>query len=343
MAANRSIIAVAGALKTQAILDEALSNPDRRVLITTFTNENLSQIRRRIEATVGVVPYNVELKSWFSFLIQDAIRPFQVRLFDEINLVSGLYFDDIPEERLKVKKEYARGRYLTGGNRVFRDRASELACQIEEKSPGETIGRLEKIYDHILIDEVQDLVAYDIEFLDALFRSSIDVTIVGDPRQCTYSTNRSPKNKKYRGMGFLDWLKEREDLCEQEIRAESYRCGPAICELASKLFPNETPLTAKHTWDAPHVGVHYLTRDEVVSYVEAHAPIVLRPTKSVDTMGLSAMNIGVAKGSTFEHVLIFPNGKMVDFLNDNTKYEFGTRQSLYIGLTRAKHSVGIVL
>ena len=46
---NRAIIAAAGSLKTQYIIDEALAAPaGQRVLITTYTRENCDQIVRRL-------------------------------------------------------------------------------------------------------------------------------------------------------------------------------------------------------------------------------------------------------------------------------------------------------
>lgn len=38
---NLAIIAAAGSRKTQYIVEKALANPSKRVLVTTYTNENL--------------------------------------------------------------------------------------------------------------------------------------------------------------------------------------------------------------------------------------------------------------------------------------------------------------
>lgn len=340
---NSAVLAVAGARKTEEVILGALADPGKRVLITTFTNENLRQIRSRIESKVGVVPENVELKSWYSLLIRDFVRPFQVRLFDEVNLVAGTYFGDVPRERQRIAKDQPRRRYLTGKDYMFKDRAAELAYEICAASNGEPVARLEKLYDHVFVDEVQDLVGWDLELLQMLFESVIDVTLVGDPRQHTYSSNRSTKNKKYQGAGFTDWLQERAELCEIEFRTTSYRCEPGICELASKLFPDDPALEANGPSDAEHCGVHFLEPEQVGDYVETHSPVVLRYNVASNTLGHAAMNIGVAKGSTFDHVLIFPTGTMKTFLRDHSKHDFGTNELLYVAITRARHSAAIVM
>jgi DNA helicase II / ATP-dependent DNA helicase PcrA len=83
--------------------------------------------------------------------------------------------------------------------------ASEYAYRANEATGGQVINRLEALYDEIYIDEFQNLAGYDLEFLDLMFGSKIRVTVVGDPRQKTYSTNRSRKNKKHLGHAMLTW------------------------------------------------------------------------------------------------------------------------------------------
>jgi ATP-dependent DNA helicase UvrD/PcrA len=68
---NRAIIAAAGARKTQMVVDGALSDPERRVLVSTYTNDNLGRIRRRLGNEDGVVPANVEAMPWMTLLLRE--------------------------------------------------------------------------------------------------------------------------------------------------------------------------------------------------------------------------------------------------------------------------------
>src|SRR5690606_9696945 len=99
----------------------------------------------------------------------------------------------------------------------------------------------EKIYTHILVDEVQDLVGYDLDVLDMLLASAVRLTLVGDPRQHTLSTNNGPRNKKYRGPGIKDWFAERASACELQTRDVSYRCNQTICDFADSIYPDMPP------------------------------------------------------------------------------------------------------
>jgi hypothetical protein len=339
-ARNLAIVAAAGAGKTQTIIDKALADPSRRVFITTYTVQNLRQIIRRIERRTGVVPSHVNLAGWFTFLLSDGIRPYQSAVFGEVGVVRGLNFEG---QRNRYTARTSRAFYLDGRQDVYRDALADLACAANNGSGGNVIARLEALYDHIYVDEVQDLVGYDLDFLDLLFKSRIDVTVVGDPRQHTLSTNRGPKNKKYRGAGLSVWFDERVAYCEREDRVHSFRCNQPICEFASGLFPDLDPIKAANVLKTDHDGIFEITEAEVANYVARYHPTVLRDSKLFDTLGLPAMNIGVSKGSTFDRVLIFPTQPMREYLADRDPSRLKAPERLYVAVTRARHSVAFVL
>src|ERR1039458_3280831 len=183
---NVAIIAAAGARKTQTVIDAALADPSQRVLITTYTNENLRQLATRIEQSEGVVPAHVRIAGWFSFLLSDGVRPYQRSLFNEAGVVAGLNFVG---QRHKFAKGGTREYFIDRNHDVYRDGVADLVCTLDAASAGSVIRRLEAIYDHIYIDEDPDLAGYDLDFLDLLFASRIAVTVVGDPRQYTFATN----------------------------------------------------------------------------------------------------------------------------------------------------------
>ena len=54
------------------------------------------------------------------------------------------------------------------------------------------------------------------------------------------------------------------------------------------------------------------------------------------------MNIGVAKGSTFDRVLIFPTNPMRQFLDEDPS-KLKAPERLYVAVTRARHSVAFVV
>lgn len=337
---NVAIIAAAGSGKTQTIIDQVLERPHERTLIITYTLQNQLQIEQRLHRAAGGVPPNTRVSGWMAFLLSEGIRPYQHAVLHDIDRVRGLNFDGRP---YKYTKRANAAYYIDRGGDAYGRNLADFACSANEKSGGEVIRRLETIYDHIYVDEVQDLAGYDLDFLDLLFASEIAVTLVGDPRQALLATAHVTKNKKYRGEGLLTWLDERSKICTREDRPESWRCHQNICDFASELFPSYPSMVSKNDKAAEHQGVFEIRPMDVHEYVERHRPRILRQSKVTGTLGHPAINIGEAKGSTFGHVLIFPTGTMRTYLRERDPIAFKSREHLYVAATRARHSVAFVV
>lgn len=337
---NVAIIAAAGSGKTQTLINRVLGRPHERALMLTYTLQNQLQIEQRLHQTVSGVPSHARVAGWMSFLLSDGIRPYQHAVLNVIDRVRGLNFEGTPHE---YTKRLTPAYYVNRGGDAYGRNLADFACVANEKSGGEVIRRLEAIYDHIYVDEVQDLAGYDLDFLDLLFASDIAITLVGDPRQCLLATTRAPKNKKYRGEGLLTWLDERADVCTREDQPESRRCHQDICDFASALFPTYPAIVSKNDEPVEHQGVFQIRPMDVHEYVDQHRPRVLRYDKRANTLGHPAINIGEAKGSTFDHVLIFPTGTMRQYLRDRDPSALKSREHLYVAVSRARHSVAFVV
>lgn len=338
---NLAIIAAAGSRKTQHIIDCVLADPTRRVLVTTYTNDNLRQIVNRLSAGTGTLPQNVTVMGWFTFLLNECARPYQSFVLGKAGVMGGLNF--VGERRRYIPKNKPIQYYLDASKAVYRNQVAALACQANERSNGMVIDRLAGMYDHIYIDEVQDMAGHDLELLALMMKSPVALTIVGDPRQATFVTNNTNKNKKYKGSGIVKWLSERTELCVIENRVESYRCNQAICDFADGLYPELPRTISKNTEVTGHDGIFDINKSEVRAYVEEYAPVVLRWDKRADTYDLEAMNIGAAKGSTFDRVLIIPTTPMVRYYQTRDFSQAGDRAKLYVAVTRAKRSATFVI
>jgi len=338
---NCAILAAAGSRKTEHIVEAALAVTNGRVLITTYTNENQNQIVRRIEQKVGAIPANITIVGWFTFLIAHCVKPYQRAQFGTEFMVNGLNFKGRHHPRArKTDRHY----FLDSNGDLFRDGVSDLAVVLNKSTSGAVIRRLEKIYTHMFIDEVQDMAGYDLDLLDLFLKSKISLTMVGDPRQNTFSTNNSLKGKKHKGIGLQEWLKERESLCELQERTVSYRCNQIICDFADGLYPSMPKTTSSGVGLTGHDGIFYVPESRVSEYlVKFQQVTLLRYNKSAKTLGLPAMNFGVAKGSTFDRVLIFPTEPMLDYLKNRDSTKLKAPEKFYVAVTRARFSVAFVI
>lgn len=95
-----------------------------------------------------------------------------------------------------------KARYMTSGRNITANEAAELVVQLNTRSNGQVIKRLEKIYATVFFDEVQDLSGYDLEIIRLIAASSIDLVCVGDPKQATFKTNNGQKNKNISGSSM---------------------------------------------------------------------------------------------------------------------------------------------
>ena len=235
--------------------------------------------------------------------------------------------------------------YFLNGWNIYTDKISEFALICNQKSNGLVLKRLEDRFDDLYVDEIQDLAGYDLNVLELLLDSKIDIFLVGDSRQATYSTNNAAKNSKYRGdkihVLFEEWHKSGH--CEMDFLSKSFRCNQKICDLADDLFP-ELPRTKSENSDITgHDGVFVVAHDQVDQYISIYSPQILRYDIRTNCKGYPANNFGEIKGLTFPRVLIFPNGPITKYLSTG-KIEpvLDSREKLYVGITRAKYSVAFV-
>jgi hypothetical protein len=341
MSENVAILAVAGGRKTECIVESAIAEKCGRVWILTYTNENQRHILRRLHQKHGGSPPHVEVMGWFSFLIDHCIKPYQRALTREPLFLKGLNFEG--ERSRYARKEEIHRYFFDRSAKIYRNGASDFATLLNEATNGAVIERLEGIYAAIYIDEVQDLVGYDLDLLEILFRSGIRIVVAGDIRQHTLATNTGSRHKQYRGPGFVEWLTTQSSDCRLEHRSENYRCNQAICDFANGLFPNLPASVSKDVDVTEHDGVFEISNGDVLTYVEQWSPVVLRHSKVTNTLDLPSINIGVAKGSTYDRVLIFPTKPMLTYLADRDSSKLKAPESLYVAVTRARHSVAFVV
>jgi DNA helicase II / ATP-dependent DNA helicase PcrA len=341
---NKVVIATAGARKTTSIVQEALNMPDKKVLITTYTINNMNQIRDYIYARNGCFPSNIRLQTWFSFLLSECVRPYQNFLYDK--RIKNICFVNSQSTRY-VKKADTTKYYLNKGEFIYTDKISDFACRCNELSSGAVLERISGIYNHIFIDEVQDFAGYDFNILELLFASSIDITVVGDSRQATFFTNCSPKYRKYKGHSICDFFNDLKikGCCEIEYRIENYRCNQAICDLSDMIYPEMPKSVSKNEVQTGHDGIFFIKESSLEKYISEYSPKILRNAISTNTMGFDAINFGESKGLSFERVLIFPTNPIKKFLRNlnSSILAPGSKSKLYVAITRARYSVAFVI
>lgn len=339
---NRVIVAAAGSGKTTTIIGEALSFPEEKIAILTYTNNNLNEIKNKFYQENGFIPENITIQTWFSFLLDDCVRPYQNYVYGNFRIES-LVFVNYRSAKFISKTNISQ--YYLSEKNIYSDKVSEFAILCNTNSDGLVIKRLEKIYTKIYIDEIQDMAGYDLDLIEMIANSKIDLTLVGDNRQATFSTNSSAKNDKYKGFEIINLFKiwEASELFTIDYQSISYRCSQPICDIADSLYPEMPKTKSLCEKVSDHDGVFIVSEEQIDDYINKYHPSVLRYDRRTSWHNSDIMNFGESKGLTFQRVLIIPNNPIKEFLKTGEiKHVQNEREKLYVAITRAINSVAFL-
>lgn len=340
---NRVIVASAGSGKTSTIVNDAHGSADTRCAAITYTNNSRSEISDKAFRILGHLPPNLRVSTWYAFLLRHFVRPYQRCLYEP--RVSSLRFVNGISARYVPETQTAR-HYFGAKGKIYIDKVSKFACRAIEQTGGLPIQRFEQIFDRLYIDESQDLAGYDLDLIEQILKSDVEVVLVGDHRQATYSTNSARKNKKYAGanivLKFEEW--EKAGLCEIEYQNISHRCVQEICDFADLLNPALPKTVSQNETVTGHDGVFAVRKKHVESYMDSFNPQTLRYNRAQKSVPGRPINFGEAKGMTFNRTLIFPHKGFEKYvLSGNLKDAGKEIAKIYVAVTRARQSTAILV
>lgn len=337
----------AGSGKTWSICNEALANVNngkdpKRILITTYTNKGVDTVNEELaKQNNGVPSQRIVVRSWYQFLLAELIQPYQSYIVG-INQIKAFDFSDRYGQVNYGRKGEAK-RYFSSNHRfVKKDSASELAVFLNEQSFGSVINRLEKVYSHIFIDEIQDMAGHDLSMVEMLFDSRITVVCVGDNKQATYSTHNAKKNKGRSGRNLWEFCADKQScgIATIEESMVSRRFSSNICAFANSVYPNTKNITTNMCETTEHDGVFLIERSDVERYYKYFNPTVLKYSRATDVGGVASFNYGECKGMTFARVLLYPTKPLLGFLSGK---KLDKQEKYYVAVTRPRYSLAIVV
>lgn len=332
---KRVVFAVAGSGKTSSIIDSLENNS--RCLIVTYTDNNTRHLKNRVIEKFGEIPGGVRIYSYFTFLYSFCFRPicgYKLK-------TKGINFNfPLPQYSQRSKKN-TREHYIDKTDRLYANRIAKLL--IEFDAVPDVIQRVEKFYDTVCFDEIQDFAANDFNLICSLSKANLDIRLVGDFYQHTFDTSRDGNTQKSLHECFDKYsakLNKAGFEVDLTSLSNSYRCSPSVCSFVSK-----------------NIGIDILShrKDEVVvEYVENVAEIdsifnndsvvKLFYQKSDNYAGNTA-NWGNTKGlDHFQDVCVVLNPTTLKAFDSSTldKLNPTTKNKLYVACTRAKGNLYFV-
>lgn len=363
---RKLILASAGAGKSSDIAAQALkrASEGEKVLILTYTINNQKELAKKICEQNTFIPRNIVIKGWFTFLLEDMIRPYQQCLFPKRIVRVNFNKNGDPHKKdgrmIAGRKEVNNGRYnpahyltpdLAKAHTAY---LSKLAVRINKQSGSKPIKRLSKIYNAIFIDEVQDLIGWDFDLVTAISKIKECAVIgVGDFRQTVYSTHVTTKQPKKSDQKITRFNKAG---FTPEYLHISWRCAQPVCDFADLVHSGEGfPKTISKIDNIPpefndHHGVFVVPTSKAAAYIARYKPVILRTSRITEPGlcdGHKALNFGISKGLGFDRILIIPTQKHRDFIAgkqgvfaaDKTEE---AKNTLYVAITRARYSVAFL-
>ena len=160
---NRVVLASAGSGKTTTIVKEAGSSDNKRSWLITYTLNGRGELSDKAYEMFGSIPVNVKISTWYSFILQHFVRPYQAHLHK--TRVSSINFER-GRSTLRIPKTNTKAYFFSSPDRLRLDKVTDFACEIIDKTGGLPIQRFRAICDHLYIDEAQDLSGYDLELIE---------------------------------------------------------------------------------------------------------------------------------------------------------------------------------
>lgn len=338
---KKVIFAVAGSGKTTYLVD-ALSC-EKRTLIVTYTTGNYDNLCKKIAAKFnGDIPKNITILRYFPFLYSFCYKPFLA----DITKARGILFDQEIIHQEQGRKKYAKmthdAFYMTDKKYFYSNR---LSFHIENNILDDVKNRIEKYFDELFIDEIQDIAGRDFNFLENIMTVNVNMIFVGDFYQHTFDTSRDGnvnKNLFADKTKYETRFKKRGILIDNTTLRNSWRCSENTCRY---IRDNLGISISSNRADSDNTAIEYITDKSTIDSIYNDAKITKFHYSDSAKFGIHHKNWGDSKGEDHhKDICVVLNKTTADKLSFGKLVELPnqTKNKLYVAITRAHGNVFLV-
>ncbi|HCH1700464.1 TPA: hypothetical protein NKR25_002573 [Vibrio parahaemolyticus] len=328
------VLAVAGAGKSKTIIDRL--SVDSRCLIVTYTENNTLNLQSRILNKFGSIPKGIRVYSYFTFLFSFCFRPV---IGDK---AKGINFAKKLPVKAQMAKKNTKEHFIDDGRRIYSSRIAKLFTQYP-KTGVKLCRRIEKYFDLVCVDEVQDFAANDFNLLLKLADANVELLLLGDFFQHTFDTSRDSRIQENLHKNLQKYKEKFENAgynVDTKSLLKSHRCSPSVCDFVSKKIGIEIE---SHRKDK--VQVTFIDDLEKVDKLFQNDSLIKLFYSNSDKYHGYTNNWGNTKGlDDFNDVCVVLNKTtLTSFKNDKlNELKSTTKNKLYVACTRAKGSLFFV-
>lgn len=327
------ILAVAGAGKTTEIINNI--EKDDKALIITYTENNCNILKNNIIKKFKGIPDNIKIYTYFTFLYSFCFLPLK-KGFE----VKGLDFNPNPNKYINAKniKYY----YNNDSKKMYSNRLAKICS---DYFIGDIVKRIEKYFNYIYIDEIQDFAGHDFNLLLKLIKVNCNILLVGDFYQHTFDTSRDGNVNKNLYKDYDNYINKIENS-DSNIKVDkvkflkSKRCSKQVCE-----FITENLKIKIESYDNHESIIREIDDENTIEKIVNDDNIVklfYRNSKDYDIKNKD--NWGNSKGNTYIDTCVVLNKKSYENYKKRKLNELNpsTKNKLYVALSRAKNDVYII-
>ncbi|WP_367111140.1 DNA helicase UvrD [uncultured Psychrobacter sp.] len=324
---KRVVLAVAGSGKTTSIIN-SLQN-DSRALIITYTINNVENIKNRIIKKFGLIPNGIKIYGYFSFLYTFCYKPI---LHVELNS-KGLIWQK-PPIRTKITDS---SHYFTKNNYIYANRLAKLIINF---SLTKTISRIEKYFDYLYVDEIQDFGGNDFNLLVGLAKAKINQLLVGDFYQHTFDTSRDGNTnaKLHEDYDkYIEKLGNAGHIVDKSTLSASHRCSHTVC-----LFITNKLKISINSHRSDSTLIEFISCEKEALNLFRDDKVVKLFYQSSNKYSCYGDNWGAVKGlDDFLDVCVVLNDTTLKHYTANTLHELPSKtiNKLYVACSRARNKL----
>ncbi len=314
--------AVAGSGKTSFIIDQL--DIKKRSLILTYTINNQNNLKEKIIKKFGYMQENFYVYGYFHFLLNFIIKPLCLEPITNILYSNPHYSYTSP---------FTRDKKFVYSNRIAKYILGSLP---EFKS------RMERYFDNVFIDEIQDLASDDFNWMKSLGEINIPVILVGDFNQHTYDSSRRGNNQKNLFSDKNVYRKKLEEagfFFDEETLLKSYRCSKEVCEFVKEKIGINIESYHEHT-----STIEFVEDPIQIGRILNDSAIKKLFYEKATDYRCNSINWGDSKGVSYSNVCIILNDTTFNAFNKNDLKNLKplTLGKFYVACTRTENNLWFI-
>lgn len=357
---KRIILATAGSGKTFHLCHEL--NSTKRNIIIAYTHQNIRNILKELYENFGKVPDNTLVMTFHSFIYKFMIRPFDKMIGNYYGVENfkskGVTIVTPPKSYIPMKnggkmsnpqynsidslEHYKKDKYY------YSDYLSKLIIKTKNKDFSlikESCNNINKFYDCIYVDEVQDFREYNWKLLVEIIKRVNNILMVGDYNQHSVSaTNNSgmpfKNNKIIVGYeDYIEYLKKLGIIVDNTTLIKSRKCSKEVCEFI------KTKLNIKIESSGKNTGkVNLITESDKIKEILSNNKIVKMVWDNAEQYNFNAISWSYSKGDTYKETCVILTDVYSNLMENNyiNMEPSISKNKLYVALTRSSGNVNIV-